>query len=170
MRKREENGRYISGESIKDFKLFTEKEKYEYAISKGFTYDEATGDVKSPIGMIIKNKDTQGYSNMQIYENRSNKFSLKGHRFAWYYIHKEIPNIIDHINGVRDDNRIINLRNVTQQQNMFNTNAKGCYYDKHNKKWQSVLRVNGKKIASYHNTEDEAHQAYLDKKKIYHDI
>lgn len=34
----------------------------------------------------------------------------KAHRLAWFYIHKTWPkNVIDHINGVKTDNRISNL-------------------------------------------------------------
>lgn len=40
------------------------------------------------------------------------------HRLAWLYVHGEWPNIIDHKNGDRSDNRIANLRNVSHQENV----------------------------------------------------
>lgn len=47
------------------------------------------------------------------------KFRL--HRLAWLYVYGEWPgNHLDHINGVRSDNRICNLRNVTQVENQQN--------------------------------------------------
>ena len=49
-------------------------------------------------------------------------------------------NRIDHENKNRSDNRIINLRNVTQQENCFNTNAKGYYWCKRDKKWRTRKR------------------------------
>ena len=46
---------------------------------------------------------------------------LKGHRLAWMMAHGEWPaGQIDHINGVRDDNRIVNLRVVTNRINAQN--------------------------------------------------
>jgi hypothetical protein len=40
------------------------------------------------------------------------------HRLAWLYVHGKFPdNCIDHINGIKDDNRISNLRDVTTQEN-----------------------------------------------------
>lgn len=43
------------------------------------------------------------------------------HRVAWMLHYGESPpKIIDHINGVRDDNRIANLRGCTDSQNNMN--------------------------------------------------
>lgn len=53
------------------------------------------------------------------------------HRLIWLYMTGEWPNKIDHINGIRDDNRWENLRNVTVQENCRNqrrraNNTSGC--------------------------------------------
>jgi len=47
--------------------------------------------------------------------------NYKTSRLAWMLYYGEWPaGIIDHINGIRDDNRIVNLRDVTQRENMLN--------------------------------------------------
>jgi hypothetical protein len=43
------------------------------------------------------------------------------HRLAWLIVTGSWPvNEIDHINGVRDDNRLVNLRDVTARENLLN--------------------------------------------------
>ena len=81
-------------------------------------------------------------------------------------------NSIDHINGITTDNHIANLRNVTNQQNCFNrTKAKGYYWDKRKKKWRAKIHLNGKNIhLGYFDLEEDARNAYLEAKDIYHDI
>lgn len=50
-----------------------------------------------------------------------NGVKFKAHRLAWFMYYKELPsNVIDHINHNRADNRIINLRVVSQSINNRN--------------------------------------------------
>lgn len=42
------------------------------------------------------------------------------HRVIWVHVYGEIPDTIDHINGIRDDNRLANLRSVSHRDNMRN--------------------------------------------------
>ena len=42
------------------------------------------------------------------------------HRIIWKMVHGVDPEQIDHVNGVRDDNRLINLRNVSHHVNAKN--------------------------------------------------
>ena len=80
-------------------------------------------------------------------------------------------NHIDHINRIKTDDRIENLRDVTHQQNHFNTGAKGYYWNKASQKWLTQIMVNGKSIhIGYYDTEAEASAAYLAAKLIYHVI
>ncbi len=81
-------------------------------------------------------------------------------------------NIIDHIDGNKQNNNITNLRVVTHQQNCMNrTRDKGYCWNKQRGKWLARIYVNGKSIhLGYHITEQEARQAYLNAKTIHHVI
>ena len=149
----------------------TREERCKLAIKKGYTYDEDTGNIFNRFGRKIKTSDIYGYIIIQIHYNKK-RFSLKAHQFVYYYKYGRIVDCIDHINGMRDDNRINNLREVTHQQNQYNQkNPKGCYLDKKTNKFQSKINFDGNEIyLGYFNTEQEARQAYLDAKKIYHII
>ena len=76
---------------------------------------------------------------------------------------------VDHIDKNKMNNNLSNLRMLTHQENTFNTNAKGYYFNKSAKKFLAKICINGKKIhLGYFDTEAEARQAYLDAKAIYH--
>lgn len=76
----------------------------------------------------------------------------QAHRVIWMLAHKEWPkNQIDHINGIRSDNRLINLRPVSHAENGRNqklrsTNTSGVmgvYWHKSAKKWGARIKVGG---------------------------
>ena len=76
---------------------------------------------------------------------------------------------LDHIDTNKSNNSITNLRILTHQENLFNTNAKGYYYHKKTNKWVSMIGINyTQKNLGYFNTEEEARNAYLEAKKKYH--
>ena len=104
----------------------TRLEKCELAIEKGFTYDPETGKIYNINRKeIIGKTENNGYIILRILYNKKN-YTIKGHQFAWYYTYNECVECIDHINRIKYDNRICNLRSVTQQQNNWNrTKAKG---------------------------------------------
>jgi hypothetical protein len=74
-------------------------------------------------------------------------------RLAWLYITGEMPDyFVDHINGVKDDNRFINLRCATNKENIrnsglfkHNTSGKrGVSLNKQTGKWRAQCIVDGK--------------------------
>ncbi len=78
----------------------------------------------------------------------------------------------DHIDHNTLDNRILNLRVATCQQNQWNRkNPKGYCWDESIKKYMARIRLNGKSIYLGHFcTPEEAHRMYLNAKKLYHKI
>lgn len=75
------------------------------------------------------------------------------HRVAWALSTGAWPeNQIDHVNGVKSDNRIKNLRDVTIQENMRNfprqrnnrSGATGIYWESRRGKWLVQIGLNGK--------------------------
>lgn len=144
------------------------EEKIKLAYEKGITYDPTTGKIYGVRGNEITRKNN-GYIDINMVHNKKT-IHLSGHQFAWYFIHSEIVNCIDHINGVKDDNRIINLRSVTQQLNNFNRKSvKGYQYNGYSFSARIIKDGNTICLGSFE-TEQEAQKAYIDAKKIYHKI
>jgi len=76
----------------------------------------------------------------------------KEHRLVYVWHYGSAPDLIDHTNGVRDDNRIENLRPCTKQQNGFNSNGwsgrklpKGVCFHKLTQKYMAYTSINGKR-------------------------
>ena len=103
----------------------------------------------------------------------------KAHRLVWMYVHGRWPaELIDHINGDRDDNRITNLREATKSENGENqrkakagtkTGILGICWHQEAKKFMASITVGGKQkyLGCFH-TAEEAHQAYLVAKRELH--
>jgi|TARA_B110000285_G_scaffold205293_1_gene242941 hypothetical protein len=114
----------------------------------------------------------KGYKRINLcHEGKQKHYTI--HRIiAYTYLGLDINNpkkVIDHINRDKLDNQVSNLRVVSQQQNQFNTKAKGYY--KHINKYEAKIQINGKKIClGTYETETEAHNAYLIAKQIHHII
>lgn len=114
----------------------------------------------------------KGYYSIKLYKNGIRTSHLIHKLIADHFITKpEDGLLVDHININKKDNRLQNLRYLTDQKNKFNTNAKGYSFNKRNKKYESYIKLNHKKIfGGYFDTKEEAHNKYLELKKIYHII
>ena len=148
-------------------------DKINEFIRKGYTVDFKTGKIFKN-GKEMGSKTKRGYIHLGTRLN-GKPIKLRAHHFVYYcYNGQDIPEglFIDHINGIRDDNRITNLRVVTNQENHFNrTTTKGYYWSKHHQKYKTQIMIDGKSInlGSYE-TEEEARTAYLEAKKQHHII
>lgn len=75
------------------------------------------------------------------------------HRLIFLMHYGHIPDQLDHINGVRTDNRIENLREATKYENTHNqrtrkdntSGVKGVYWNKQKNKWYVRVGVFGKR-------------------------
>lgn len=105
---------------------------------------------------------TKGYRRIGLYGRL-----WKAHRLIWIYANGDIPDTlqIDHINGVRDDNRLENLRLVTNAENLRNrsmprTNKSGVVgvrWIKTDRKWRALIQVDGRqRHLGYFDTLDAA--------------
>ncbi len=71
-------------------------------------------------GEIAGGSTSNGYTTITI-----NKQAYLAHRLAWFYCFKEWPEKgIDHINRIRNDNRIDNLREADQTLNNLNASIR----------------------------------------------
>lgn len=145
-------------------------------------YDEATGvftwlvdrGTRLRAGSRAGAIDASGYRRIGV-----NKVYYYAHRLAWMYVHGVMPEqCIDHINGNRADNRLLNLRHVSAQQNCFNLHVTkapsgllGVRWNARKGRWVAKIQINGqrKQLGSF-DSPAEAHEAYLSAKKTIHAI
>lgn len=76
-----------------------------------------------------------------------NKKRYQAHRIIWAMHYGDTDLVIDHINRDKTDNRIENLRAITQQDNQFNSNKGVNWCNKYNK-WR--VRWSTKDVAATH--------------------
>jgi hypothetical protein len=114
------------------------------------------------VGQRAGGKSKSGYRRIHVLGKRYYE-----HHLVWIYHYGELPNCqIDHINRIKDDNRIENLRlcpnnHSDNHQNMPKQNNNtsgytGVTYDKNRKKWQAQIKINGKYkfLGRFNNIED----------------
>lgn len=149
-------------------------------LRKELRYDAETGEFFRAIdGRVKKAGEMVGHLNKAIgYKtvnwNGGNQYA---HRLAWLYVYGYLPKEVDHINGVRSDNRLCNLREATHKQNFENLSSKprgrnsliGASYREITNRWSAQIQVEGrKKHLGYFDTENEAHSAYKSAKAEHH--
>ena len=151
-------------------------------LQKVVTYDKETGAFTWNTQAGCRNAgdkcggvDPNGYSRFTI-----NKKLYTAHRLAWLYVYGEMPSgDIDHINGIKSDNRIANLRVVSKSGNAQNRAARkdnvigfaGVTFRKSYNKWVARIEAAGRRmqIGSF-STPEEAHSAYVKAKLSMHEF
>ncbi len=117
----------------------------------------SSGAIKDSISGSVNGN---GYRNVVI----NSKIYL-AHRLAWLYVYGYFPEgEIDHINRLKDDNRIENLREISRSCNVKNqglsksnkSGVKGVFQRNGRKGWLVSMRVNNKQEIFYFKNFDEA--------------
>ena len=114
-------------------------------------------------------EDKNGYIRANI-----NKKNVKLHTYITDNL--KLNQCVDHINHVRADNRICNLRVVTNSQNQMNrdkptnntSGVKGVFWHKIRKKWQASLQIDKKLLhLGIYNDKQEAIHARREAEEKY---
>lgn len=150
------------------------KEILRYEPDTGVFYWLKSNSNVAPIGAIAGiGVNNHGYRQISI-DGRQ----YRAHRLAWFYSFGKWPMNIDHINGIRHDNRLVNLRDVTTSVNNQNrripqknnstgflgVSLRSCG------KFQAEIRVGGvKKYLGTFKTAEAAHEAYVLAKRDLHE-
>lgn len=133
-----------------------------------FTWIKKTSN-RIKVGDIAGSVSDTGYIDIRL-----NRQLFRAHRLAWLYVYGIWPaHVIDHINHVRTDNRLCNLRDVPITVNASNVSDRsssvsgytGVTWCKSSRKWRAKIQANGKyhHIGRFENLTD-AVQAYLSAK------
>jgi len=129
-------------------------------LKKLVEYDKDTGIFKrkistsngATVGDVAGSTHSSGYERLRILGEKN---PIPAHRLAWLYVYGVWPNHIDHINGVRNDNRIKNLRSVSQPENNLNkkifknnsSGVSGINWISRLGKWRVRIGVSGEYIS-----------------------
>ena len=132
----------------------------EYDPSSGIFYWVNPTSNRVQIGAACICHDKHGYVVMRI-----DSKLYKAHQLVWLYVNGTFAPELDHINRIRDDNRVINLRIASRSIQMHNagmlknntSGAKGVSYHKPTHKWHARIWIAGIcHSVGYFNTVEEA--------------
>ncbi len=137
------------------------KQVVHYNPETGIFTRKITTQYNAQKGDIAGTNHGDGYLNFWV-----NGKCYSNSRLAWLYVYGYFPeNMIDHINRIRNDNRICNLREVSPQCNNRNSSIyitntsgiKGVYWYKKTGKWCVQIQTNREcKTLGYYKSFSEA--------------
>lgn len=129
----------------------------------GRFYRKDTGDFAD------KHISDWGYRTVRI-SVQGKRLYIAAHRLAWYMAYGVEPTgQIDHIDRDTLNNKINNLRDVSQSINQHNRKAKGYTIEKSTGKYYAQIKLHGKQhFLGRYDTPEQATEAYLEAKKMLH--
>ena len=137
-------------------------------IKKYLRYDAETGKLfwKLNKGRAGKAGNEAGWFDKGYCRVEINRKKYQAHRIAWLLTYGSWPvDQIDHINGITNDNRLTNLRDVSLIENARNkkiyknntSGTLGVYFYKRGQNYQANITINGKsKHLGYFKNKEEA--------------
>lgn len=127
---------------------------------------------KSKEKILKTYKNSKGYLQVALHKNGQKSFMVHQLIAVTFLNHIacKMEKVINHINSLTTDNRVVNLeittnrRNVSIGKNLNKNNYTGTTFD--NGKWKSAIYINKKSInLGRFSTEYDAHLAYQNKLK-----
>ena len=100
------------------------------------------------IGDKAGSQDAKGYLYLSL-----DRKKYPVHHIVFLYFNGYLPKMIDHIDNIKNNNKIENLREATYSQNNRNvllrkdnkSGIKNVFFEKWTKKWKVMLRIDGKR-------------------------
>lgn len=137
------------------------------------TYEPETGNFYWLVDRArIRAGTKAGYTNPRGYiKIKTGGKSYFAHRLAFLFMNKVYPTLeVDHINRITGDNRFINLRLCTHQENCLNfpvykTSTSGLtgVRVRPNGRWRAFARINKKEVSiGTYSSKEEAYAARVD--------
>lgn len=153
------------------------KELFEYkdgCLIRKFSGGRGNSSMRWKVGTPIGHTTKSGYCLASV-----DYTTYKLHRLIWLWHYGKFPeNHLDHIDGNPSNNKIENLREATDAQNIQNQRRprannklgfQGVYKVKN--RYRAVVTTNGKgKHIGYFSTPEEAHKAYVLAKRKVHEF
>lgn len=139
------------------------KEFLSYDPETGAFTNIKSGKGRKPVGVVVGLPRGDGYTSSMI----DGKNYLH-HRLAWLYVHGEFPPAdVDHISGVRNDNRLINLRPAERHENCQNITTQDVRFE--SGKWRARICIQGQRhCLGRHTHREDAEAACLEAKMRLH--
>ena len=136
-----------------DFVYNSKYDRYVSKLGNVYRYDKLT-----KVYVICNHHLNNGYKRITVH--KPTKKNIRVHRLVWETFCGPIPDgyVIDHINTVRTDNRLENLRCVTVKENNNNTNTL-------NKKIRTDF---SRKFLEHYGYSRKDNQSFFDKEKYYY--